>query len=136
MMLINQIRRRIYWKHQFLVMTSTKESIILLCCRHTLPLAFKLPILVWLSNKLSWWFVDSIVFENWLRFFIFYFFKLKARDEPFEPDSFEEDFFIQRRSGCTIFLGYTSNIISSGIRDTIRFLVQHKLVWIDYFLNR
>jgi deoxyhypusine synthase len=30
--------------------------------------------------------------------------------------------------GCTIFLGYTSNLVSSGLRETIRFLVQHKLV--------
>lgn len=30
--------------------------------------------------------------------------------------------------GCTIFLGYTSNIVSSGLRETIRFLVQHKCV--------
>jgi len=30
--------------------------------------------------------------------------------------------------GCTIFLGYTSNIVSSGLRETIRFLVQHKLI--------
>ena len=29
---------------------------------------------------------------------------------------------------CTIFLGYTSNMISSGIREVIRFLVQHKMV--------
>lgn len=28
----------------------------------------------------------------------------------------------------TIFLGYTSNLISSGLRDTIRYLVQHKMV--------
>lgn len=28
----------------------------------------------------------------------------------------------------TIFLGYTSNLISSGLRETIRFLVQHKMV--------
>ena len=28
----------------------------------------------------------------------------------------------------TIFLGYTSNLISSGLRDTLRFLVQHKMV--------
>uniref|UniRef100_F7AU76 Deoxyhypusine synthase n=2 Tax=Ornithorhynchus anatinus TaxID=9258 RepID=F7AU76_ORNAN len=32
------------------------------------------------------------------------------------------------RSGCTIFLGYTSNLISSGIRETIRYLVQHNMV--------
>ncbi|XP_068939092.1 deoxyhypusine synthase isoform X2 [Petaurus breviceps papuanus] len=31
-------------------------------------------------------------------------------------------------SGCTIFLGYTSNLISSGVRETIRYLVQHNMV--------
>ncbi|KAI9838469.1 MAG: Deoxyhypusine synthase [Sclerophora amabilis] len=31
-------------------------------------------------------------------------------------------------SGTTIFLGYTSNLISSGLRETIRYLVQHKHV--------
>ncbi|XP_073351087.1 deoxyhypusine synthase-like [Pagrus major] len=29
---------------------------------------------------------------------------------------------------CTIFLGYTSNLISSGIRETIRYVVEHKMV--------
>ncbi|XP_076959304.1 deoxyhypusine synthase-like [Bidens hawaiensis] len=29
---------------------------------------------------------------------------------------------------CKIFLGFTSNLISSGIRDTIRYLVQHHMV--------
>jgi deoxyhypusine synthase len=29
---------------------------------------------------------------------------------------------------CTIFLGYTSNLISSGLRETIRYLVQNKMV--------
>jgi len=29
---------------------------------------------------------------------------------------------------CTIFLGYTSNMISSGVREIIRFLAQHKMV--------
>ena len=31
---------------------------------------------------------------------------------------------------CTIFLGYTSNLISSGIRETIRYLVEHNMVCI------
>ncbi|PSK56650.1 deoxyhypusine synthase [Elsinoe australis] len=31
-------------------------------------------------------------------------------------------------SGTTIFLGYTSNLISSGLRETLRWLVQHKHV--------
>lgn len=30
--------------------------------------------------------------------------------------------------GCTIMLGYTSNLISSGLREVIHFLVKHKLV--------
>ena len=29
---------------------------------------------------------------------------------------------------CKIFLGYTSNLISAGVRETLRFLVQHKMV--------
>ncbi|XP_067216561.1 probable deoxyhypusine synthase [Linepithema humile] len=45
-----------------------------------------------------------------------------------QMDTIEEDEFIKRKSHCTIFLGYTSNMVSSGIRETIRFLVQHKLV--------
>jgi deoxyhypusine synthase len=29
---------------------------------------------------------------------------------------------------CKIFLGFTSNLVSSGVRDTIRYLVQHHMV--------
>ncbi|KAM9346147.1 deoxyhypusine synthase-like [Symphorus nematophorus] len=29
---------------------------------------------------------------------------------------------------CTIFLGYTSNLISSGVRESIRYLAEHKMV--------
>jgi hypothetical protein len=29
---------------------------------------------------------------------------------------------------CKIFLGYTSNMVSCGLRETLRFLVQHKMV--------
>ncbi|KAG8041544.1 hypothetical protein G9C98_002837 [Cotesia typhae] len=43
-------------------------------------------------------------------------------------DSFEQDEFIKRKSSCTIFLGYTSNMVSCGVRESIRFLVQHKMV--------
>lgn len=39
-----------------------------------------------------------------------------------------EDAFTNIKNNCTIFLGYTSNIVSSGLRETIRFLVQHRLV--------
>ena len=31
-------------------------------------------------------------------------------------------------NNCTIFLGYTSNMASCGVRETIRYLVQHKAV--------
>jgi deoxyhypusine synthase len=33
-----------------------------------------------------------------------------------------------REEGVTIFLGYTSNMVSSGIRDVIRYLVKHRMV--------
>nr|CAD7412426.1 unnamed protein product [Timema cristinae] len=56
---------------------------------------------------------------------------LECRRTPLpegEMDIHEEDEFIRRRSNCTIFLGYTSNMVSAGVRDTIRFLVQHRMV--------
>lgn len=56
---------------------------------------------------------------------------LDARGVPLnhdQIDNLEDDDFIKRKSSCTIFLGYTSNMASCGIRDTIRFLVQHKMV--------
>ncbi|XP_037037377.1 probable deoxyhypusine synthase [Bradysia coprophila] len=56
---------------------------------------------------------------------------LDAREIPLtsdQQDVYEDDNFIKRKTNCTIFLGYTSNIVSSGLRETIRFLVQHKLV--------
>ncbi|XP_054712392.1 probable deoxyhypusine synthase isoform X2 [Uloborus diversus] len=56
---------------------------------------------------------------------------LSSRDVPLNTedlDTTETDPFIKRKTNCTIFLGYTSNMASSGIRDTIRFLVQHNMV--------
>ena len=43
---------------------------------------------------------------------------------------------VRKSTKCKIFFGYTSNLISSGLRDIIRFLCQHRLVmlthnWID-----
>ncbi|KAJ8398725.1 hypothetical protein AAFF_G00419220 [Aldrovandia affinis] len=46
--------------------------------------------------------------------------KEEEGSEPCDPQS--------PRLGCTIFLGYTSNLISSGVRETIRYLAQHKMV--------
>ena len=56
---------------------------------------------------------------------------LQARDVPLEKDEidqYEEDEFIRRKNSCTIFFGFTSNLISSGLRETIRYLVEHNLV--------
>lgn len=53
---------------------------------------------------------------------------LKERRRPFQPDMRIEDEFIRPQKACTIFLSYTSNMISSGIREHIKFLVKHKLV--------
>ncbi|KAH7387407.1 hypothetical protein KP509_16G021700 [Ceratopteris richardii] len=35
---------------------------------------------------------------------------------------------IRRNTKCKIFLSFTSNMVSCGVRETIRFLVQHKMV--------
>ena len=48
--------------------------------------------------------------------------------EELGGDELETDEFIRRRNNCTIFLGYTSNMASCGVRESIRFLVQHKMV--------
>ena len=63
-----------------------------------------------------------------VHFSFFSLIQIKSRNDAFQDDSLETDPFICRRSGCTIFLGYTSNIVSSGIHDIIRFLVEHKMV--------
>lgn len=56
---------------------------------------------------------------------------IEKKLEPLAVDEdHHEDLTQSRRplTGCTIFLGYTSNLISSGIRETIRYLVQHNMV--------
>ncbi|XP_064457441.1 probable deoxyhypusine synthase [Ornithodoros turicata] len=56
---------------------------------------------------------------------------LESRKMPLteeQRDVCEADEFVRRKYGCTIFLGYTSNMASAGIRDIIRFLVENKLV--------
>uniref|UniRef100_T1J796 deoxyhypusine synthase n=1 Tax=Strigamia maritima TaxID=126957 RepID=T1J796_STRMM len=49
-------------------------------------------------------------------------------NEDLKDDFLEEDPFLKKRTNCTIFLGYTSNMVSSGVRDNIRFLVEHKMI--------
>ncbi|MEK6961290.1 MAG: deoxyhypusine synthase [Nanoarchaeota archaeon] len=35
---------------------------------------------------------------------------------------------VMRREKCTIYLGYTSSMVSSGLRDVFRYLAKHKMV--------
>ena len=51
-------------------------------------------------------------------------------DEEIREDEDEElrDPEIRKNIKGTIFLGYTSNMASCGVRDTIRYLVEHKMV--------
>lgn len=50
---------------------------------------------------------------------------LAAKSCPFEGYKMPD---IRQESGCTIFLGFTSNMISSGVRENIKFLVKENLV--------
>lgn len=54
----------------------------------------------------------------------------RLSDEPIPEDESEEwrDPELRARTKTTIFLGYTSNMISAGVRETIKFLCQHKLI--------
>jgi deoxyhypusine synthase len=51
-------------------------------------------------------------------------------DEPVADDEDDElrSEEARRRVRCTVFLGYTSNMISCGVRESIHFLVKHRLV--------
>jgi len=50
-------------------------------------------------------------------------------DEP-EKDEKEEflDPVVRQNTRCTIFLGYTSNMASCGMREYVRYLCQHSMV--------
>ncbi|KAK9169091.1 hypothetical protein Syun_001231 [Stephania yunnanensis] len=54
----------------------------------------------------------------------------KLSNEPLTEDCNEEekDFKFRDSVRCKVFLGFTSNLVSSGVRDTIRYLVQHHMV--------
>lgn len=56
--------------------------------------------------------------------------KWRLSDEPIAEDEAEEYKSPEKRKQvrCTIFLGYTSNMISCGMREIIRYLCQHKMV--------
>lgn len=54
----------------------------------------------------------------------------RLSDDPIDEDTNDDYKDAEYRKGvkCKIFLGCTSNLISSGVRETIRFLIEHKLV--------
>jgi deoxyhypusine synthase len=54
----------------------------------------------------------------------------RLSDEPITEDESEDykDEEVRRNIKCKIFLGYTSNMISAGVREFIRYLVEHKMV--------
>jgi len=57
---------------------------------------------------------------------------LEMKAQPLELNEDEKDHNPnptgRERTNCTIFLGFTSNLISSGTRETFRWLVQHNMV--------
>ncbi len=56
--------------------------------------------------------------------------QLKKRAEPI-PEDASRPYLTgagnRTLTNCTIFLGYTSNLISCGVRETLRFLVEHNM---------
>jgi deoxyhypusine synthase len=56
--------------------------------------------------------------------------KWRLSDEKIEEDEDEKylDEEVRKNTRCTIFLGYTSNMASCGMREYIRYLCQHKMI--------
>lgn len=56
--------------------------------------------------------------------------KWKLSDDPISEQDMdhEKDTIYRQNVKCTIFLGYTSNMISCGVRESIRYIVQHNMV--------
>lgn len=54
----------------------------------------------------------------------------RLSDRPVKPDEDEDlkDPLVRANTKAKIFFSYTSNMVSSGVRETIRFLAQHKMV--------
>jgi deoxyhypusine synthase len=54
----------------------------------------------------------------------------RLSDEPISPAEDDEwhDPAVRAATKCTIWLSFTSNMVSCGVREVIRYLVQHKLV--------
>ncbi|KAI3422894.1 uncharacterized protein J3R85_011636 [Psidium guajava] len=54
--------------------------------------------------------------------------RLSDETIPEDCDEEERDQAYRESVKCKVFLGFTSNLISSGVRDTVRYLVQHHMV--------
>lgn len=56
--------------------------------------------------------------------------KYRLSDDPIEEEEEDEykDPEVRKKTRCTIFLGYTSNMASCGMRDIIRYLCEHKMI--------
>ena len=56
--------------------------------------------------------------------------KYRLSDDPIDEDESEEfkDPEVRKNTRCTIFLGYTSNMASCGIREYIKYLCKFKMV--------
>lgn len=56
--------------------------------------------------------------------------KWRLSDRPVKPDEDDDlrDPAVRAEVKATIFFSYTSNMVSCGVRETIRFLAQHKMV--------
>jgi len=54
----------------------------------------------------------------------------RGSDEPWKESDADDykDPEVRKNTKCKIFFSYTSNLISSGLRETIKFLVQNKMV--------
>ncbi|XP_029914958.1 deoxyhypusine synthase-like [Myripristis murdjan] len=53
---------------------------------------------------------------------------IEKRLEPVSDSDQEAPSTCPCRKGCTIYLGYTSNMISCGVRESIRYLAEHSMV--------
>lgn len=54
----------------------------------------------------------------------------RLKDDPIDPEADPEthDPVYRASTRCKIFLGYTSNIVSSGLREVIRYLAEHRMI--------
>ena len=56
----------------------------------------------------------------------------RLSDESLSPEDEQDEQLsnldYRKNVKCTIFLGYTSNLVSSGLREVLRYLVQHRMI--------